>query len=290
MSGRGDRFRKVGYEIPKPLLQVDGKTIIEHIVNSFTGEEDFLFICSEDHIKNTDMEKVLREIKPTGKIKVIPGHKKGPVFTVAQAFGDIADNEPVLVCYCDFNHFWDYEQFKKDMANSDYAGAIPSYTGFHPHLLHKKLYAGILADEEGQMLEIQEKHCFTENPEDSFHSEGTYYFRSGTLMKKYFKELIDNDVSLNGEYYVSMAYYFFKRDGLKIFIPKIEHFMQWGTPEDLEEYEAWSRLIHADHKKKKPLTSIPLSRENMVKIPHHPASEEFKKSYTYWKNYFKKIW
>jgi len=290
MSGRGDRFRKAGYSTLKPLIEVDGKTMVEHVVESFPGEENFLFICNESDLEDGSLDKLFKKIAPKSKVRAMPSHKKGPVFTVAHAFDDIADDEPVIVNYCDFNQQWDYRAFKKAIEGSDYDGAIPSYTGFHPHLLHKKLYAGILTDAKGDMLEIQEKHCFTENPEDSFHSSGTYYFKSGALMKRYFRELMDKDVNLNGEYYVSMAYYFFKRDGLKVAVPKLEHFMQWGTPEDLEEYEAWSRLVHADHKKPKKKTDIPPEREAFVKIPHHSASEEFKRSYTYWKEYFKKIW
>ena len=38
MSGFGERFRSVGYKVPKPLIEVDGKTIIEHIIDMFPGE------------------------------------------------------------------------------------------------------------------------------------------------------------------------------------------------------------------------------------------------------------
>ena len=290
MSGQGSRFVKDGFTIPKPLIEVDGKPIIEHVTEMFPGEQDFIFICNREHIENTNMEEILNKLKPEGNIMVIDNHKKGPVFAVQQVFNEIEDDEPVFVSYCDYGQIWDYEQFKKDIKKLDCAGAIPSYTGFHPHLLRKNLYAGILTDDKGMMIDIQEKHCFTPNPEDSFHSGGSYYFKSGALMKKYFKELMDEDINLNGEYYVSMVYYLFKRDGLGVFIPKIQHFMQWGTPEDLEEYEAWSRIIHNDLNKEKLVTDIPANREDMVKIPYEKDSPEFEKSYQYWKDYFTKIW
>lgn len=290
MSGQGSRFVKAGYMVPKPLLRVDGKPIIEHVTDMFPGEQDYVFICSNEHLKNTNMAEVLRKIKPEGKIVGIESLKKGPVYAVAQVFNEIADDEPVLISYCDYGQFWDYEQFKKDVARLDCAGAIPSYTGFHPHLLHKNLYAGVLVDNRGMMTDIQEKHHFTDDPEDSFHSGGSYYFKSGALAKKYFKELMDKDINLNGEYYVSMVYFLLKRDGLDVFIPTIEHFMQWGTPEDLEEYEAWSRLVHDDLNKEKATTDIPVNREEIVKIPYEKGSAEYKKSYQYWKDYFTKLW
>jgi NDP-sugar pyrophosphorylase family protein len=290
MSGRGNRFVKAGYATPKCLLTVDGKPVIERVVNMFPGENDFLFICNKEHLQNTEMESILKHIKPDGKIRMIESHKLGPVFAVSKIMDELDDNEPVMISYCDYGQDWDFSQFKKDADRLDFSGAVPCYTGFHPHLLHKNLYAGVLADENGMMRDIQEKHCFTENPENSYHSGGAYYFKSGALMKKYFRELLDLKMSLNGEYYVSMVYYLLKRDGLPVFIPTVKYFMQWGTPEDLEEYEAWSRLIHREFAKEKQFTKIPAEREKLIKIPYEKGSEEFEKSYRYWKNYFTKTW
>ena len=33
MSGLGIRFKNAGYNEPKPLIMVDGKPIIEHVIN-----------------------------------------------------------------------------------------------------------------------------------------------------------------------------------------------------------------------------------------------------------------
>jgi len=38
VSSFGERFRRVGFQMPKPLIEVDGKLIIEHVVNMFPGE------------------------------------------------------------------------------------------------------------------------------------------------------------------------------------------------------------------------------------------------------------
>ena len=44
MSGYGERFRKAGYKVPKPLIQVEGKPIISHVIDLFPGEKNFYFI------------------------------------------------------------------------------------------------------------------------------------------------------------------------------------------------------------------------------------------------------
>ena len=46
MSGFGKRFRRAGYSVPKPLIEVDGKPIIQYVIEMFPGEENFIFICN----------------------------------------------------------------------------------------------------------------------------------------------------------------------------------------------------------------------------------------------------
>ena len=77
MSGRGSRFAKAGYDKIKPLIEVDGHPMIEHVIGLFPGSSDFLFICAEDHLRQTNLRSVLNRIAPKGRIKGIEPHKKG---------------------------------------------------------------------------------------------------------------------------------------------------------------------------------------------------------------------
>ena len=246
MSGTGERFKKAGYIEPKPLIQINAKTIVDHIIDLFPGEENFIFICNEKHLETTKMREILLSAKPTAKIISIKNRKLGPVWAVSSIFDLIYDNEPVIVNYCDFFMDWDYNDFKKVVTENKCDGAVVAYKGFHPHLLHKdNYYASMRVDENNYMLEIKEKYSFAENKMDSPQSGGTYYFKRGAYIKKYFQQLMDEKIALNGEYYVSLVYNLLVGDGLKVFIyDKVPHFCQWGTSEDLEEYKYWSEIFN----------------------------------------------
>lgn len=255
MSGIGKRFVEAGYQAPKPLIEVDGKPIIEHVVNLFPGETNFFFICNETHLKTTSMRTVLERIAPNGRIFSIPNHKKGPVFAVSQIESFIPDDEEVIVNYCDFFADWDYDGFLKDTRERNADGAIPSYRGFHPHMIHDPNYAFIREDNRW-FLEIKEKEPFTDTRMNEYASNGTYYFRTGKLVKTYFQQLMDQNVHLNGEFYVSLVYNLLYRDSYKISIFEIDHMCQWGTPQDLEEYKKWSSFFHNQAKLVSPSTTL----------------------------------
>jgi NDP-sugar pyrophosphorylase family protein len=244
MSGFGERFRRAGYNLPKPLIEVEGKPIIAHVIDMFPDETDFIFICNSDHLENPNykMRDILKKLSPSCKIFSIKPHKLGPVYAVYSIEQLIKDEEEVIVNYCDFGTYWDYRDFLKHTRDRDSDGAVPSYKGFHPHMLGSTNYA-FMRDNEQWMQEIKEKEPFTDNRMQEYASSGTYYFKKGSYVKKYFKELMDNDISLKGEYYVSLIYNLLVRDNLKVSIYEIQHMLQWGTPADLDEYNSWSKYF-----------------------------------------------
>jgi len=247
MSGTGNRFLKAGYSLPKPLIPVLGRPIIEWVIKMFPKESRIKFICREDHLESTDMESVLRRISPQGEIISVKGHKLGPVYSLCLAESAISDDAEIVVSYCDYYMHWKSQEFFQEVSNKDCAGAIPCYTGFHPHLIpENNLYASCLVDSHSNLLEIREKFSFEKNKTKALHSPGLYYFRSGKILKKYCEKLIAQNVHLNGEYYVSLVYNLLVSDGLKVWVPaNVRKFCQRGTPEDLADFLCWEKMVQA---------------------------------------------
>ena len=244
MSGFGERFRRAGYTFPKPLIEIEGKPIIAHVVDMFPGETDFIFICNQDHLNNPcyGMEIILRDVCPTGRILGIAPHKLGPVNAVRQAEHLLDMNQPVVVNYCDFTCYWDWAAFKEFVAKTGCVGSIPAYKGFHPHSLGSTNYA-YMREADGWVLDIQEKQPFTSNRMEEFASSGTYYFATAREMSGAFAAVMEQDINVGGEYYVSLAYKPILAAGKPVTVYPLQHFMQWGTPQDVAEYNMWSRTF-----------------------------------------------
>jgi len=241
MSGFGERFRRAGYKLPKPLIEVDGKPIIAHVLDLFPGETRVTFICNEEHLasKDYDLKDTLLSLCPSGSIVSIAPHRLGPVHAVQQVYDSIESQEPVVVNYCDFTCYWNYQDFKQFVVESDSDGCLPAYRGFHPHILGPNNYA-FIKEHDLWLEDIREKEPFTDNKMEEFASSGTYYFRSGAILMRYFDWAVETGLSVNGEFYASLPYRLMAEDGLRVSVYELQHFMQWGTPEDLGEYQYWS--------------------------------------------------
>lgn len=255
MTGYGARFVAAGYRELKPFIPVMDKPIIEWIVTKmYPSNVNFIFVCRSEHLeKEPAMRERLSALAPKAQIVSIEEWvKKGPVYDVLRAYrelkekGAISVSEPCIINYCDFYMEWDYEAFVKEAAARDCGGAVPCYTGFHPHLLPKKnLYASCLTDDEDNLIEIREKYSFEKDKMKANHSPGVYYFKNGGIMEKYCQILTEHEeCAINGEFYASLPYNFMVEDGLKIWIPtNADYFCQWGTPEDLQEFVYWTDCI-----------------------------------------------
>ena len=273
MSGFGERFRKAGYAVPKPLIEIDGKPIIAHVIDMFPGEADFLFICNQSHLDEPAyrMREIISQYCPTGVVVGIPSHKLGPVYAVDQVSHLIDPVRPVLVNYCDFTCYWDWSHFKQYVIECGCDGAIPAYRGFHPHTLGTTNYA-YMREADGWVLDIQEKQPYTDNRMEEYASSGSYYFGSGALIRAAFAATRERGLTVGGEFYVSLAYKPLLESGKRIAVYELQHFMQWGTPEDVVEYRMWSdvfrRLVD-------PAYSQPLRANGTTLIPMAGLGERF---------------
>lgn len=244
MSGFGERFRRAGYAVPKPLIEIDAKPIIAHVIDMFPGESDFIFICNQEHLDEPAyrMEAILKEHCPSGLIVGIPPHKLGPINAVRQVENLLDPSEPVIINYCDFTCYWDWDHFKRYVKETACVGAIPGYKGFHPHSLGTTNYA-YMRETDGWVQDIQEKEPYTNNRMEEYASSGTYYFASAQIMSEAFRQVMEQDLNVGGEYYVSLAYKPLLENKKPVAVYPLQHFMQWGTPEDVAEYNYWSKAF-----------------------------------------------
>lgn len=245
MAGKGKRFVRAGYLLPKPFIEVDGHPVIEHILRNFSPDDEFVFGMNEEHYREPAFRKTLQRLAPKAMIIPIPYQPEGPIAVLRHMFEAIDDDEPVIVNYCDFSWEWNYEDFRKTVAENRSDGAVVCYRGFHPHLLGPNHYATLDADGLW-MKEIREKFSWHDDKQKDWTSSGTYYFRTGALLRKCVGDIEPrHEWRINGEYYVSQLFQILREQGGRVFIYEAPRMLQWGTPEDLEEYEYWSNYFRA---------------------------------------------
>ena len=265
MAGTGRRFVEAGYKDPKPLIHANGKRLIEYITKMFDTENDeFVFICNQTHIETTEMSSILHDLVDKCTIIKIDDHKLGPVHSVLQCLEQINDDEQVIVTYCDNPYKWNYQDFIEYVSNNDLDGCILSHTGFHPHRLASTYMAYMKMQDELLVSEVKEKEPYTDDHWTEHASTGTYYFKRGGDVKRYFKQCIDQNVNFNNEYYVTLVYNLLIEDNLRVGVYDTDLVTVFGTPSELENFEAWCTILEGSQVK---------NEQDLIN------------SYNYWKTY-----
>lgn len=236
MSGAGSRFIAAGYDLPKPLIEIAGKPIIQHVLEMYPNWEEILFIVNSDHIddKKLNLEKKLLLLAPSAKIHVVAPHKLGPTHAVLEAKDSLISDGPIVINYCDFAGIFDLNEYEKKIF--EYDSVLLTYTGFHPHMLRSTKFA-YLKEVEDKFVDIQEKQSYTDSPMEEEASAGAYSFRSKQLLLNAIQTQIDSGLFLNGELYTSLTVKALMQNGGTIDSTLMSKFFQWGTPEDFEDFK-----------------------------------------------------
>ena len=256
MSGTGSRFAIKGYTKIKPLIPVFGKPIIEYIIEKFSLNDQFIFICRDEHLsdKELDLKNYLNNLAPHTIVLGVENHKLGPVHSLLEIDNYINDDQELIVNYCDFDWRWNYEEFLSWLKIERPDASLCVYSGFHPHYVNPAPYAHT-RNHQHNLLEIKEKQSFTKYREEELAASGTFYFSSGKLLLESCRWLVRKEDKINGEFYVSLLFNYFPSRGMRTLTYSINYFMQWGTPEDLEEFIFFAKKV--------PL----LFKKNLLEIP-----------------------
>jgi HAD superfamily hydrolase (TIGR01509 family) len=64
MAGAGSRFQQAGYTFPKPLIDVEGKPMIQLVVENLNIEANYIFVVQKEHRKKYNLDTLLNLIAP----------------------------------------------------------------------------------------------------------------------------------------------------------------------------------------------------------------------------------
>ncbi len=240
MAGKSNRFLEAGYGKPKALLEANEKRILNRIVDSFRNADEVLIIASDQqklYLHDVDLGYC-----PSKEIIscFIEAHDLGPSESLLRARNQLSDSKPVVVTYCDLAVEMDDEVLISELDLFDATCVV--FSGFHPHTIRKPKFGYIKADGENRIIEVREKTSFSDNPLKENASTGIYAFRSKDILIQSLNLQKEKTAQVNGEYYVSLAVDQLVQQGGAASIMSVCRFACWGTPEDLEDFNHYSKI------------------------------------------------
>ena len=225
MAGAGSRFQQAGYTFPKPLIDVEGKPMIQVVVDNLNIEATYIYVVQKEHREKYNLDTLLSLITPNCKIVEVNGITEGAACTTLLAKEYIDNDAPLVMANSDQFVEWDSNEFMYKMIEQKVDGGILTFTATHPKWSFAKV------DEYGYVTEVAEK-----NPISDIATVGVYYWAKGSDYVKYAEQMIEKNVRVNNEFYVCPVFNEAIGDGKKIKTFNIDKMWGLGTPEDLKYY------------------------------------------------------
>ena len=222
MAGAGSRFEQAGYTFPKPLIDVNGKPMIQRVVENLNIDARHIFIVQKDHYEKYSLKHTLNLISPNCEIVQVEGMTEGAACTTLLAKEFIDNDEPLVLANSDQYVEWESNQFMYSCMADDIDGSILTFHSTHPKWSYAKL------NEDGFVTEVAEKKPISNNA-----TVGIYFWKKGSDYVRCAESMIKKNIRVNNEFYVCPVYNEALLMGGRLKTFHIEKMWGLGTPEDL---------------------------------------------------------
>ncbi len=218
MAGMGKRMRPHTLTVPKPLIPVAGKPIVQWLV------EDITKLCSEK------VEEIAFVIGDFGKeaedslLKIASSlGAKGSIYYQDEPLGTAhailcagpALTGKVIVAFAD-------TLFRADFTIDENKDGVIWVNKIED----PRMFGVVKVNDQGVITDLIEKP-------QTFVSDlaiiGIYYFKDGEYLKKEMQHLIDNDIKEKGEYQLTNALENMKAKGAKFYPGKVIEWLDCGN-------------------------------------------------------------
>jgi dTDP-glucose pyrophosphorylase len=195
MAGASSRFFKAGYNIPKYQLELEGKSVFKHSIESFSKyfkTDKFVFVIRDIYDTQKFIEREIQELQISEyQILTIENETRGQAETAYIATSQFEGDFPIYI----FN----IDTFRHDYVKPDFIEECDGYLEvFRAEGEH---WSFILADSDGNVIRTTEKDRISD-----LCSDGLYYFKSKKEFELIFEDALKHDKTVKGELYIAPLY------------------------------------------------------------------------------------
>lgn len=231
----------------KPLVKLGNQSMIETFIENFKFNYEYIFLCKQKDLIETDLLKVIKNLSIKKKIISIKKNTSSVIETVYFAKKYVSSNEEVLICHPDnINIFFSEQLFKKKLIHGKNDGLLLAFDE-DSQTNTVETHTGRVIVEDGKIQKIEEKSIKTDN---SKRLAGIYHFKKWNEFLKFSKKTFENQSPVKGRYFLSQVYNEYLQSNKNIELFYVKKHITFGLVSYIKEYNFWYNYFKFNSKKK----------------------------------------
>lgn len=252
LAGRSAFFNQDEYVFPKPLIEINGISMIQHVIENLqTLREEKRFICvmNTDECKKYHLDHVIRLLTGDAAAVVkLDGDTQGAICSALIAIDHIDPEQPLIIANPDQVIDHDLNAILQFFNRNNADAGVVCFETLHPRWSYVRL------DDRGHVIEAAEK-----KPISKHAIAGLYYFARGADFIRTAMKAIQKGSHVNGTYYVSTVINEMVLEHKKILPYHLDakDYYTFYSPQKIEEYkEKFSGFTHTMNAHNKEITVV----------------------------------
>ncbi len=222
MAGEGSRFRLVGYDMPKPLIKVNDKSMIELVIDNIGIDAHYIFVARKEDEEKHNISGHLSLMCKDFTLILQEGRLDGAAKSALLAIDYIDNDSPLIIANSDQYAVWNSKRTIKEFIRSGIDGGILTFDATDSK------WSFVKQNKFGFVGAVAEKNAISNEA-----TCGIYYWKTGKDFVKYTNKMILSENKTNNEFYICPVYNEAIQDEKIIKSERVYEMWGLGTPEDL---------------------------------------------------------
>ena len=226
MAGLGSRFIKEGFKVPKQIINIKDKHLIDISLDCLNYKDcNLIFVLRDEHVYNHHMDELLmKKFGDDISIVVLDQLTDGSVCSCLFAESLIDNDSPLVIHTLDIEFRPVFDPHVMEILDAD--GLILTFKSNSTNYSYAQL------DKDGNVIKTAEKKAISPNA-----CVGIYGFKKGSDFCKYAREMIERDLRTKNEFYISPLYNVLIEDGKKNVTEDVDKMHIFWTPDEYHFYK-----------------------------------------------------
>lgn len=218
---------------PKPLYEINGKTMLEMVVEDYDSIEfkKYVFVFSEEDCQKFHLDDSVKILSSMSNVIKLRNQTSGALCTCLMAIEYIDKDEPLIIANSDQVIDVNYNSVISYFKNIEADAGLITFPNVHPRWSYAR-------KKDKEVVEVAEKRPLSKDA-----IAGFYYFKKGEFFIESAKNALRKNSNLEGRYYISSSVNELILMGKKVSFYDIEkeQYKSFYSPQKIKEFEEVSR-------------------------------------------------